>query len=351
MPGGRREPGRAAGGRGAASPRATPPGMSRAQRSRGARRAQARDRRGGRADGAAEVRARRRGAPPGAGVSAVDGLPPLREVIARHGLSARKALGQNFLLDLNVTARIARVPGDLRGASVLEVGPGPGGLTRALLAAGAAQVLAVEKDARCLPALDEIAAAWPGRLTAIEADALEVDATARLAPPIHVVANLPYNVGTALLVRWLTPPVWPPFWASLTLMFQREVAERIVAAPGSKAYGRLAVLAQWRARPRIAFTLPPEAFTPPPKVRSAVVHLRPLAEPVAEAEPEVMERVVAMAFNQRRKMLRTALKGLGGDVEGLLAGAGIDPTARAERLTVAEFAALAREVAGRPRPD
>jgi 16S rRNA (adenine1518-N6/adenine1519-N6)-dimethyltransferase len=267
-------------------------------------------------------------------------------VIARHGLSARKALGQNFLLDLNLTARIARVPGDLSAASVFEVGPGPGGLTRALLAEGAGHVLAVEKDARCLPALEEIAAAWPGRLTVIEGDALAVEPTAHLAPPIHVVANLPYNVGTELFVRWLTPPAWPPFWASLTLMFQQEVAERIVARPGTPAYGRLAVLAQWRAAPRIAFTLPPEAFTPPPKVRSAV-HVRPLPRPVAEADPEVMGRVVAMAFNQRRKMLRSALKGLGGDVEGLLVSAGIDPTDRAERLDVAAFAALARAVAAR----
>jgi 16S rRNA (adenine1518-N6/adenine1519-N6)-dimethyltransferase len=279
-------------------------------------------------------------------MSAIDGLPPLREVIERHGLRARKALGQNFLLDLNLTARIARVPGDLSAASVLEVGPGPGGLTRALLAEGAGHVLAVEKDARCLPALDEIAAAWPGRLTVIEGDALEVDPAAYLSPPIHVVSNLPYNVGTELLVRWLTPSSWPPFWASLTLMFQREVAERIVAAPGSRAYGRLAVLAQWRTEARIALTLPPEAFTPPPKVHSAVVHLRPRPRPVAEADAAVMERVVAAAFNQRRKMLRAALRGLG-DAEALLAEAGVAPTERAERLSVAQFAALARALEAR----
>ena len=282
-------------------------------------------------------------------MSAIDGLPPLREVIARHDLRARKALGQNFLLDLNLCARIARVPGDLSAASVLEVGPGPGGLTRALLAEGAGRVLAVEKDARCLPALAEIAAAYPGRLTVLEADALEVDPRARLEGPIHVVANLPYNVGTELLVRWLTPESWPPFWASLTLMFQREVAERIVARPGTGAYGRLAVLAQWRAAPRIALTLPPDAFTPPPKVHSAVVHLRPLAEPVAPADPAVMQRVVAMAFNQRRKMLRSSLRALGGDVEALLRAAGLAPTERAERVDVAGFAALAREVAARER--
>jgi len=284
---------------------------------------------------------------PGDRVSAIDGLPPLREVIAAHGLSARKALGQNFLLDLNLTARIARVPGDLSSASVLEVGPGPGGLTRGLLAEGARHVLAVEKDARCLPALAEIAALCPGRLTVIHGDALEVDPTEHLDPPIHVVANLPYNVGTELLVRWLTPRRWPPFWASLTLMFQREVAERITARPGGKAYGRLAVLAQWRAVPEIVLTLPPEAFTPPPKVRSAVVHLRPRPAPLAPADPAVFERVVAMAFNQRRKMLRAALKGLGGDVEALLASAGIAPTERAERLGVEDFARLARAVAAR----
>ena len=278
-------------------------------------------------------------------MSAIDDLPPLRAVIARHGLSARKALGQNFLLDLNLTARIARIPGDLSGASVLEVGPGPGGLTRGLLAEGAGRVLAVEKDARCLPALAEIAAAWPGRLEVLQADAREVDVAARLPRPIHVVANLPYNIGTELLVGWLTPPVWPPFWESLTLMFQREVAERIVAAPGGKAYGRLAVLAQWRSEARIAMTLPPEAFTPPPTVRSAVVHVRPLAAPRHPADPAVMERVVAQAFNQRRKMLRAALRGLVDEPETVLAAAGIAPTLRAEQVDIAGFAALARAVA------
>jgi 16S rRNA (adenine1518-N6/adenine1519-N6)-dimethyltransferase len=278
-------------------------------------------------------------------VSAIDDLPPLREVIARHGLSARKALGQNFLLDLNLTARIARIPGDLSGASVLEVGPGPGGLTRGLLAEGAGRVLAVEKDARCLPALAEIAEAWPGRLEVVHGDAREVDVAARLAPPIHVVANLPYNIGTELLVGWLTPPAWPPFWASLTLMFQREVAERIVAGPGGKAYGRLAVLAQWRAEARIALTLPREAFTPPPKVRSAVVHLRPLDAPRHAADPAVLERVVAQAFNQRRKMLRAALRGLVAEPEAVLEAAGIAPTLRAEQVDIAGFAALARAVA------
>ncbi|MEM1428716.1 MAG: 16S rRNA (adenine(1518)-N(6)/adenine(1519)-N(6))-dimethyltransferase RsmA [Pseudomonadota bacterium] len=280
-------------------------------------------------------------------MSAVDRLPPLREVIAAHDLSARKALGQNFLLDLNLTARIARIPGDLSAASVLEVGPGPGGLTRGLLAEGAGRVLAVEKDARCLPALAEIAEAYPGRLDVVQGDALDVDPGASLAPPIHIVANLPYSVGTELLVRWLTPETWPPFWTSATLMFQREVADRIVARPGSKAYGRLAVLAQWRAEARIALTLPPETFIPPPKVHSAVVHIRPLREPRAPADPGVLTRVVAMAFNQRRKMLRAALKGLGGDVTALIEAAGLDPTARAERIDIVGFAALARAVAAR----
>ncbi|WP_371036433.1 16S rRNA (adenine(1518)-N(6)/adenine(1519)-N(6))-dimethyltransferase RsmA [Rhodosalinus sp. FB01] len=282
-------------------------------------------------------------------MSAIDDLPPLREVIARHGLSARKALGQNFLLDLNLTARIARAAGDLSGADVLEVGPGPGGLTRGLLAEGARRVLAVEKDARCLPALEEIAAAYPGRLTVIHGDALEVDPLAHLSRPVKVVANLPYNVGTELLVRWLTPKVWPPFWDSLTLMFQREVAERIVAPPGSRTYGRLAVLAQWRAEARIVMQLPPAAFTPPPKVSSAVVRLEALPAPRYPADPAVLSRVVAMAFGQRRKMLRSALKGLGPDVGDLLSAAGIAPTARAEEIGLEAFCALARAVAARDR--
>ena len=279
-------------------------------------------------------------------MSAIDSLPPLREVIATHGLSAKKALGQNFLLDLNLTAKIARAAGDLTGCDVLEVGPGPGGLTRGLRAEGARRVVAVEKDARCLPALAEIAAAWPGRLEVVNDDALAVDWAARLTPPVKIVANLPYNVGTELLVRWLTPPTWPPLWTSLTLMFQREVAERIVAQPGSKAYGRLAVLAQWRSTARIAMTLPPEAFTPPPKVRSAVVHLEALPAPRFPADPAVLERVVAKAFNQRRKMLRAALKGLTPDIEDRIRAAGLEPTDRAEQVPVEGFCALARAVAG-----
>ena len=273
-----------------------------------------------------------------------DGLPPLRDVIAAHGLSARKALGQNFLMDLNLTGRIARRAGDLRRCDVLEIGPGPGGLTRALLSEGARHVVAIERDARCLPALAEIAAAFPGRLTVLEGDALRIDPAAHLQPPIRVVANLPYNVGTELLVRWLTPETWPPFWSSLTLMFQKEVAERIVAAPGSKAYGRLSVLAQWRATPRIAFEIPPRAFTPPPKVTSAVVHIDRLEAPRFEADPATLSRVVALAFGQRRKMLRASLRSLGPDIETRLAEAGIAPTERAERLSIEDFCRLSRHI-------
>ena len=219
-------------------------------------------------------------------------------MIAAHGLSAKKALGQNFLLDLNLTAKIARAAGDLTGADVLEVGPGPGGLTRGLLAAGARRVLAVEKDARCLPALAEIAAHYPGRLEVVMGDALALDAAARLVPPIRVVANLPYNIGTELLIRWMTPAIWPPFWQSLTLMFQKEVAERIVAKPGSKAYGRLALMVQWRAEARIVLTLPPEAFTPPPKVSSAVVHIVALPAPRYPADAGVLARLTAAGSSE-----------------------------------------------------
>lgn len=277
-------------------------------------------------------------------MATIDGLPPLRDVINAHGLSARKSLGQNFLLDLNLTAKIARQAGDLTGCDVLEVGPGPGGLTRGLLSEGARRVLAIEKDRRCLPALAEISDHYPGQLQVIEGDALEIDPLAYLTPPIRIASNLPYNVGTELLVRWLTPPDWPPFWQSLTLMFQREVAERIVATPGSKAYGRLALLASWRAEPRIALYLPPEAFTPPPKVSSAVVHLTALPEPRYPADPKVLERVVAQAFNQRRKMLRAALKGLVPDLEDRLLASGIQPTDRAETIGLEQFCALARNV-------
>jgi 16S rRNA (adenine1518-N6/adenine1519-N6)-dimethyltransferase len=274
----------------------------------------------------------------------IDSLPPLREVIAAHDLQPKKALGQNFLFDLNLTAKIARQAGNLSGYDVLEIGPGPGGLTRGLLAEGARKVLAVEKDARCLPALAQISEAYPDQLTVINADALDLDVSAHLSAPIKIVANLPYNVGTELLVRWLTPQIWPPCWDSLTLMFQKEVAQRIVAKPGSKAYGRLAILAGWRCDVRIVMNLPPEAFTPPPKVHSAVVHLKRLNTPRFEADAKMLSRVVAAAFNQRRKMLRSSLKSISPDIETYLKTAGIKPSERAERVSLEEFCALAREV-------
>jgi 16S rRNA (adenine1518-N6/adenine1519-N6)-dimethyltransferase len=264
-----------------------------------------------------------------------DDVPPLREVIARYGLSASKALGQNFLLDENLLDRIARVPGPLDGALVYEVGPGPGGLTRALLRAGA-NVIAVERDRRCLAPLAELAEAAGGRLTVVEGDALALDEPAGA----HVVANLPYNVGTALLVRWLGGEAWPPWWRSLTLMFQREVAERIVAAPGSAAYGRLSVLAQWRSSARLAMKVHRSAFVPPPKVMSAVVHITPDAQPEGVTAAR-LERLTAAAFGQRRKMLRRSLAALPGALEAL-AALGIDPERRAETLTVADFVAVAR---------
>ena len=268
-------------------------------------------------------------------------LPPLREVIARHGLRAAKSLGQNFLLDEQLLDRIARVPGDLDGQTVYEVGPGPGGLTRALLRAGA-EVVAVERDRRCLPALAEVAEAAGGRLRVIEGDALALDEAAEAGPGAHVAANLPYNVGTALLVRWLGGETWPPWWRSLTLMFQLEVAERIVARPGSGVYGRLAVLAQWRSEARIAMKVHRSAFVPPPKVMSAVVHIVPKEAPAA-VSAATLERLTAAAFGQRRKMLRQSLKGLPGALDAL-AGLGIDAERRAETLDVAEFVAIAREM-------
>ena len=279
-------------------------------------------------------------------MSTIDGLPPLRAVIAAHQLQAKKQLGQNFLLDLNLTAKIARSAGDLTGCDVLEVGPGPGGLTRGLLAEGARRVLAVEKDLRCMPALAEIAAAYPGRLEVVNGDALAIDVAGRLTPPIRVVANLPYNIGTELLIRWLTPAVWPPFWQSLTLMFQREVADRIVARPGSKAYGRLALLVQWRAEARIVMTLPPEAFTPAPSVHSAVVHITRREAPLYPADEAVLVRLTTAGFGQRRKMLRSSLRGIAPDIEQKLLAAGIDPTARAEEIGLERFCALARLIAG-----
>jgi 16S rRNA (adenine1518-N6/adenine1519-N6)-dimethyltransferase len=275
-------------------------------------------------------------------MSAIDDLPPLREVIRRHELAARKSLGQNFLLDLNLTARIARAAGALDGVTVVEVGPGPGGLTRALLALGARRVIAIERDPRCIVALAEIQARYPGRLEVIEGDALTIDPAPYLdGGPVRIVANLPYNVATALLVRWLTIEPWPPWYDSLTLMFQREVAERIVAAPGSKTYGRLSVLAGWRSEARILFDVAPAAFVPPPKVTSSVVHFTPRAAPLP-CDLNALERVTGAAFGQRRKMLRQSLKSLDVDTASLLDAAGIAPTARAEEIPVAGFVALAR---------
>lgn len=266
-------------------------------------------------------------------------LPPLRDVIARHGLSASKALGQNFLLDEKLLDRIAAIPAIGPDDQAFEVGPGPGGLTRALLRTGA-RVCAVERDRRCLPALDELQLAFPGQLTVIEGDALQVPADAQMSGPFHIVANLPYNIGTALLVQWLGGQSWPPQWQSLTLMFQHEVAQRIVAAPDTAAYGRLAVLAQWRAHAALAMKVHPSAFTPPPKVHSAVVHIVPAAMPVG-VRASVLEKVTAAAFGQRRKMLRQSLKSVPRAADALAACA-IDPTRRAETLSVADFVAIAR---------
>lgn len=273
-----------------------------------------------------------------------DQLPPLREVIAAHGLRAKRSLGQNFLLDLNLTRRIARAAGPLEGSTIYEVGPGPGGLTRALLHEGADRVIAVERDERCLPALAEIGSAHPGRLHVVAADALELNERELFdAARVRVAANLPYNIGTALLVKWLTLKDWPPFWQSLTLMFQREVAERIVARPRTQAYGRLSVLAQWRSVPKILFDVSRSAFVPPPKITSSIVRLEPLAEPVAPARLVDLERVTAAAFGQRRKMLRQSLKSLAEDAEDRIKAAAIAPSARPEQLSVAEFASLARQ--------
>ncbi|AYM61906.1 16S rRNA (adenine(1518)-N(6)/adenine(1519)-N(6))-dimethyltransferase RsmA [Agrobacterium fabrum] len=273
-------------------------------------------------------------------MAAIDGLPPLRDVIQRHGLDAKKSLGQNFLFDLNLTQKIARTAGPLDGVTVIEVGPGPGGLTRAILSFGAKKVIAVERDSRCLPVLAEIEAHYPGRLEVIEGDALKTDFEA-LVPagePVRIIANLPYNVGTQLLVNWLLPREWPPFWLSMTLMFQKEVGQRIVAEEGDNHYGRLGVLAGWRTVSEMAFDVPPQAFSPPPKVTSTVVHLLPKDKPLP-CDVAKLERVTEAAFGQRRKMLRQSVKSLGG--ETLLEKAGIDPTRRAETLSVEEFVTLA----------
>jgi 16S rRNA (adenine1518-N6/adenine1519-N6)-dimethyltransferase len=277
--------------------------------------------------------------------TAKDGLPPLREVIRRHGLIARKSLGQNFLLDLNLTERIARAAGPLDGITVFEVGPGPGGLTRSLLALGAARVIAVERDDRAIAALQEVAAQYPGRLEIVAADALVFDAHAQLdGARARIIANLPYNIATALLIAWLSVEPWPPWFDAAVLMFQREVAERIVAAPGSKTYGRLSVLVQWRCEARILFDVNPSAFVPPPKITSSLLHLLPRAKP-EPCERQLLERVTQAAFGQRRKMLRQSLRSLGGDAPALLAAAGLDPTARAEDISVSGFVELARALA------
>lgn len=281
-----------------------------------------------------------------------DGLPPLRDVVARFEIAPKKALGQNFLFDLNLTGRIARAAGPLADATVIEVGPGPGGLTRALLAEGAKRVVAIERDARCLAALAEIAAHYPGRLEVIEGDALEVDMQALCARyagdgPVRICANLPYNISTVLLTKWLEADVWPPAWDRLTLMFQREVAERIVATPAERVdYGRLAVLCGWRTQAHILFDIAPSAFTPPPKVTSSVVQLSPREKPM-ECDRRILLAITQAAFGQRRKMLRQSLKSVAphGDAEALLASAGIAPTKRAEEVDVAGFVALARVLA------
>jgi 16S rRNA (adenine1518-N6/adenine1519-N6)-dimethyltransferase len=280
-------------------------------------------------------------------MSAVDDLPPLREVIQRHGLQARKSLGQNFILDLNLTARIARAAGPLAGVDVVEIGPGPGGLTRALLAAGARRVIAVERDDRAVVALAEIAAHYPGRLEVVAGDALGFDPRPFLRDaPARVIANLPYNIATALLVSWLTLEPWPPWYDHLVLMFQREVAERIVAGPGTKSYGRLSILAHWRCEARILFDVAASAFVPPPKVTSSLVALVPRQAPLP-CDRRALEQVTQAAFGQRRKMLRQSLKTLGADPLALLERAGVAPTARAEDIPLEGFVALARAFAAR----
>ena len=272
----------------------------------------------------------------------MDNLPPLKDIISKYEIRAKKSLGQNFLLDLNLTSKIARYAGNLKHSDVLEIGPGPGGLTRSLLNEGARQVVSIEKDNRCIAALEEIQSLFPGRLRLLQGDALSMNVTQYLTDPIKIIANLPYNIGTELLVRWLNSQNWPSFWQSMTLMFQKEVANRIVARPGSKAYGRLSVMSQWRCNTKIAFNIPATAFTPPPKVESAVVHFEALHEPRFPAEVDRLEFVVSKAFNQRRKMLRGALKGHFINVEEGLFSIGVLPTKRAENITVQEYCAMSQ---------
>jgi 16S rRNA (adenine1518-N6/adenine1519-N6)-dimethyltransferase len=272
----------------------------------------------------------------------MDNLPPLKDIISKYEIRAKKSLGQNFLLDLNLTSKIARYAGNLKHSDVLEIGPGPGGLTRSLLNEGARQVVSIEKDNRCIAALEEIQSLFPGRLKLLKGDALSMNVTQYLTDPIKIIANLPYNIGTELLVRWLNSKNWPSFWQSMTLMFQKEVANRIVARPGSKAYGRLSVMSQWRCNTKIAFNIPATAFTPPPKVESAVVHFEALHEPRFPAQVDKLEFVVSKAFNQRRKMLRGALKGHFINVEEGLFSIGVLPTKRAENITVQEYCAMSQ---------
>jgi len=269
-------------------------------------------------------------------------LPPLKAVISKHKLSAKKSLGQNFLLDLNLTSKIARYAGNLEQSDVLEIGPGPGGLTRSLLNEGARKVVAIEKDTRCIAALEEVQTRFTGKLKIVEGDALSTEVRQYLTHPVQIIANLPYNIGTELLVRWLNSTTWPSFWQSMTLMFQKEVANRIVASPGSKAYGRLSVMAQWRCNTKIAFNIPATAFTPPPKVESSIVYFEALKEPRFPAEVNKLEFVVSKAFNQRRKMLRGALKGHFKNVEEGLLAIGVVPTKRAEDVTIQEFCLMAQ---------
>ena len=269
-------------------------------------------------------------------------LPPLKDVISRHKISAKKSLGQNFLLDLNLTSKIARYARNLEQSDVLEIGPGPGGLTRSLLNEGARKVVAIEKDTRCIAALEEIQTQFSGKLKIVQGDALSTEVRQYLTHPVQIIANLPYNIGTELLVRWLNSATWPSFWQSMTLMFQKEVANRIVASPGSKAYGRLSVMAQWRCNTKIAFNIPATAFTPPPKVESSIVHFEALKEPRFPAEVNKLEFVVSKAFNQRRKMLRGALKGHFKNVEEGLLAIGVVPTKRAENVTIQEFCLMAQ---------
>ena len=283
-------------------------------------------------------------------MSRISSLPPLREVIARYGLSARRSLGQNFLLDMNLTDKIVRQAGKLAGHDVLEIGPGPGGLTRSLANAGARRVVAVEKDERFLPALQEIAECSAGTVEVIHADALAIDTVALVSPPARIIANLPYNVGTPLLADWLSAPTWPPPWRSLTLAFQLELAERLVAVPGTKAYGRISVLAQWRTSADIVMTIPPSAFVPSPKVTTAVVQMQALPAPVHSADSETLFRVVKTAFSQRRKMLRSSLKPLDKDISKTLASAGVSPEARADSVSISDFCSIARQLCNEQSP-